>query len=146
MRRTNDLPIHDARALYKDDAARCALLEGGTLPTAPGALAVARPAVRDNDLYDVNKLRLIFYDNPFWGPYRSRFARIFATPRYHDLRANLRHFAVLYETILQRNAGDDVPAPFAARYRHYIASAAERVRAQLASLDQATERLEEAVP
>lgn len=146
MLRTNDLPIHDARALYEDEAARRALLESGTLPAAPGALAVAGPAIRDNDLYDTHKLRLIFYDNPFWGPYRPRFARIFATPRYHDLHANLRHFAALYETILQRKAVNAVPAPFAACYRHYIADAAERVSAHLARLDQATEALEEAMP
>jgi hypothetical protein len=145
MLRTNDLPIHDVQALYGDDAARRALLESGILPTAPGALAVARPAVRDNEVYDTNRLRLIFYDNPFWGPYRPRFERIFATPRYHDLRANLRHFAALYEMIRQRNTGNGVPASFTARYHRYIASAAERVSTQLARLDQAMESLEEAV-
>lgn len=145
MLRTNDLPIHDAQALYKDAFARRALLETGLLPTAPGALAVAGPAVRENEVYDTNRLRLIFYDNPFWGPYRPRFARIFATPRYHDLRVNLRHFAGLYETIRQRKEVDGVPAPFASCYRQHIARAAGQLRAHLASLDRATECLEEAV-
>ena len=144
MLRANDLPIHDARAIYDDDLARRALLEAGILPTAPGALAVAGPAIRDNDVYDTNKLRLIFYDNPFWGPYRPHFARIFATPRYHDLHANLRHFAAVYETIQQQSSAGGAPAQFEARYRRYIAQAAERVNEQLASLDQAVEMLEEA--
>ena len=145
MLRTNDLPIHDAQALYADEAARRALLERGTLPTAPGALAVESPAIRENELYDTQKLRLIFYDNPFWGPYRPRFERIFATARYHDLRANLRHFAALYETILQRDAVEGVPASFAGCYRGYIARVAEQMRAQLVSLEQRAESLEEVV-
>ena len=90
MLRANDLPIEDAQALYADVPARRALLATGTLPTAAGALALAAPAVADNDIYDVARLRLIFYDNPFWGPYRGRFQRVLTEPRYCDLHANLR--------------------------------------------------------
>jgi hypothetical protein len=144
--RANDLPIHEARAIYEDEVARRALLDTGRLPTAPGALAVAGPAIRDNDVYDTDRLRLIFYENPFWGPYRRHFARIFAERRYTDLRANLRHFAAIYEEALRSRAGDGASAPFEASYHHYIAREAEKVRAQLARLDQAPEFLEEAVP
>ena len=105
-------------------------------------------------MYDVNKLRLIFYDNPFWGPYRPHFARIFAEPRYNDLRANLRHFAAIYETILQRNGTasgrrqggvSGAPAQFEACYHQYIAREAERVSEQLESLDHTTKILEDSV-
>jgi hypothetical protein len=142
--RTNDLPIHEARAVYEDPSLRHAFLETGRLPTAPGALALAGAAIRDNDVYDTDRLRLIFYDNPFWGPYRRHFARIFAEPRYTDLRANLQHFATLYAMALQRGGGD-APTAFASRYRNYIAHELAKMRAQHARLDQATHRLEEPV-
>jgi len=68
------------------------------LPTVPGAIAEAEPAVASNEVYDTD-LRLIFYDDPITGRYRQRFARIFAEPRYTDLRANLNYFADLYRGI-----------------------------------------------
>ena len=104
MLRTNDLPIEDMRSLYKDKAARKTLLATGTLPTAPGALAYGEPAIADNEFYDVARLRLIFYDNPIWGPYRFRFKRIFSTPRYYDLHENLRYFAAKYAAARSNNA------------------------------------------
>jgi hypothetical protein len=148
--RANDLPIQDARAMYDDAAARRALLEADALPTAPAALTVAEPAIAENDVYDTDRLRLIFYDNPFWGPYRRRFARIFTEPRYFDLRANLRHFEALYAEALGRiqaaQEEDHVGfsgerARFQRRYEPYIAREAAKVSRQLASLEQAAERL-----
>jgi hypothetical protein len=149
--RTNDLPIQDAQAMYEDEIARRALLETGTLPTAPAALVTAECAIHDNYIYDTNRLRLIFYDNPLWGPYRFRFARIFTEPRYSDLRANLRHFATLYKAAQEHSrpangAGEDTGerARFQMRYNDYIAREAEKVKNQLASLDHSAERLAEA--
>ena len=144
MLRANDLPVQDAQALYKDQAARRALLQAGTLSTAPGALAIAEPAIADNDVYDTSRLRLIFYDNPFWGPYRFHFARIFTEPRYTDLRANLRHFAALYAAALDGSHAapeGDERARFELRHRQYIALQAAKLESQLASLEPATERL-----
>ncbi len=97
-RRTNDMPIDDIAAIAGDRAARASLIGYGTLPTAPGALAEAEPAAPQNDLYDT-ALSLIFYDDPLFGAYQPRFARIFAEPRYTDLEANLRYFADLYRRI-----------------------------------------------
>lgn len=94
--RANDLPVEDAEALFANAEARRALLDGNTLPTGPGALTSVAPAILANDVYDVRKLRLIFYDNPFWGRYRGWFRRIMSEPRYTDLHANLRHFAGRY--------------------------------------------------
>jgi hypothetical protein len=153
MLRTNDLPIQDAHAIYNDAAARRALLETGTLPVAPGALANAGRAIRANDLYDVHKLRLIFFDNPFWGPYRFHFDRILKEPRYVDLRANLQHFAQLYATALKSNfsAGSQETrgisgeqARFLQHYTLYIAREAARVNHLRASLEEPAERLAEA--
>lgn len=145
MRRTNDLPIDDPQALYEDEFARRALLETGALPTAPGALATAERAVGDNDLYETDRLRLIFYDNPFWGPYRSRFSRILGEPRYLDLRANLRHFASLYAAAVRRRqapAGDEQTG-FYRLHDCYIRREAAKLRRHLAMLDRAPEfRLE----
>jgi len=100
--RANDLPLADAQAIHDDQAARRALLEFGALPMAPGALAFAEPAIQPNELYDTEGLKLIFYDNPFWGPYRGRLARILREPRYFDLRANLLHFEGVYADALAR--------------------------------------------
>jgi len=94
-RRANDMPVADPLAVWNDRAARRALLAGDGLPTRPGALATFEPVVRDNALYDTD-LRLIFYDEHFFGPYEGRYRRIAAEPRYTDLQANLRHFATLY--------------------------------------------------
>jgi hypothetical protein len=159
MLRTNDLPIQDAQAVYEDDDARRALIEADTLPTTHGALAIAEPAVRDNRIYETERLRLIFYDNPFWGPYRPRFARIFSDPRYFNLRENLRHFAVIYETALQcRRAAREFTAAhgkgnsmqsdaqhwFYAHYDRHIEREAAKVRHQLASLDYLPQAIKEA--
>ena len=141
MRWTNDLPVADADAMYKNKFVRQALLTGGKLPAVAGALAIADQAVQVNDLYDVDRLRLIFFDNPFWGPYRFRFARIFREQRYFDLTANLLHFSKLYEMALasDRAAGQqglDARAQFHRRYRQTIATEASRVKQMLAALDQ----------
>lgn len=154
--RTNDLPIQDAQALFDDSLVRRALLETNALPTAPGALAAAVRAIADNALYDTDRLRLIFYDNPFWGPYRSRLARIFSEPRYVDLRANLRHFAAVYREALDRRrmapsgAAGAMPceerAQFHHRYDRYIEHEAARVNNYLASLDHPHETRIEAAP
>jgi hypothetical protein len=125
-RRANDLPIEDAEALFADADIRRLLLDGGTLPTGPGALTSVAAAIAANEVYDVRRLRLIFYDNPFWGPYRGWFGRILSEPRYGDLDANLRHFAQRYRSAaasLSRMAGSDGErARFRDRYERHIAA------------------------
>ncbi len=148
MRRTNDMAIQDLDTVYDDDAARQALLQAYTLPTRPGGLAEAVPAVQDNAVYDTD-LRLIFYDQPVLGPYQRRFDRIFSEPRYLDLRANLQHFAALYRDIaherrpltafLDRHAAmppaqREEMTRFYQQYYRYIDRESARVAAGLASL------------
>jgi hypothetical protein len=146
--RTNDMPIDDPAALYADAAARQALVDQDVLPTAPGALVSAQAAVRENEVYDTDRLRLIFYDNPFWGPYRPRLSRIFRESRYFDLRTNLHHFCMLYEAIREKRAEQldrfarsvrsvhamDF-ARFLTRYERHIDRATVRLTNQLAALD-----------
>lgn len=146
VRRTNDLPIHDVRAIYDDELARRALLETGALPTAPGALAIAEPVIRQNEIYETERLRLIFYDNPFWGPYRRHFARILDEARYSNLQANLRHFARIYETAQERRrstrgnrARSSPEEEFQLHYDRYIERDALRVSGLLSSLDRTAE-------
>jgi hypothetical protein len=119
--RANDLPLEDPAALFQDEAARETLMAYGTLPIGPGALTSAAPALTANDVYDTQKLRLIFYDNPFWGPYRFRFKRLFSEPRYTNLHVNLRHFATRYHAAPRRVAGGRLPAEFLARYERHVA-------------------------
>jgi len=140
--RANDLPIKDPRAIYRDEAARRALLETGTVPAAPGALAISAGAITDNDVYHTKRLKLIFYDKSFLRPYWRHFSRIFREPRYTDLRANLAHFASLYRSAREESAplagGDpegDERARFHACYYRSIEGEAERIRRVLASLD-----------
>lgn len=136
MLRTNDLDLADPPALFRDRAARSGFLETGALPAGPGALAIAAPAIRDNEVYDTARLRLIFYDNPFWGPYRFRFRRIFSEPRYFDMYANLLHFQNLYEKAARnagRPAGGEAEARFNARYASYVAAMGAAVREALAA-------------
>ena len=72
------------------------------------------PAIQPNEVYDTN-LRLIFYDEALFGPYRHRFEAIFREPRYTDLSANFADFATRYASILNRGSAID-PA-----YRDHIA-------------------------
>lgn len=98
MRTANDMPIGDLRTLWRDVAARQALLAGDSLPTRPGALATFEPVVQQNDLYTTD-LQLIFYDEPMFGPYERWFHQIVAYPRYTGLAANRHHFNGIYARI-----------------------------------------------
>ena len=119
--RANDLELENPEALFHDHAAREALLVHGSLPTGPGGLTSIAPAITNNEIYDTRKLRLIFYDNPFWGPYRFRFRRMFAEPRYTALGANLRHFARRYaKAATKRPPSDRATAAFLERYENHV--------------------------
>lgn len=160
MLRTNDMPIADPAAIYGNRSARRMLLDADFLPTAPGGLASALAAVPNNDIYDTAGLRLIFYDNPFWGPYSPRFHRIFSEPRYFDLAENLRHFQTLYEKARKMRQGARVGivamnAPgrerdeigeFYARYDAHIEREAEKVKTRLTFLHHPAEMGVEALP
>jgi hypothetical protein len=137
MRRTNDELPPDPGAAYEDAAARASLLEHGTLPARPGALAESRPAMQPNALYDMD-VKLIFYDEPVLARYQTRFDRIFSEPRYTDPRANRAWFAAQAREIaaarkplewwLQRRPFRQDPAGFRAVYDRFYA-----VMAQLAA-------------
>lgn len=127
MLRMNDFPVNDAQAVHADAGARHLLLAHGVLPAGPGALAALSPALRNNEVYFTEKLRLIFYDNPFWGPYRPRFERIYATPRYTDLRANFAHFENILAAAPQAGAG--VPADFLQLHAEWRAREMAKIRA-----------------
>jgi hypothetical protein len=129
MRRTNDaLPL---RPDGLDAAARRSLLRAGTLPTIPGALAEARPPQRPNAVYDT-ELKLIFYDEPNFGPYQGWFDAIWREPRYHDARANLEHFRALYGRIEAASATPPTDAD--AAFRRHVAQQRRAVDAALAAL------------
>ena len=130
MRRTNDDLPADPGAAYDDPAARRSLLLFGVLPARPGALAESRPLLQSNTVYET-ELKMIFYDDPLFGPYQGWFDRIFAEPRYTDPVANRAYFAAAARRALalrkplaswlsrSRYAAD--PAGFAAVYDRYYA-------------------------
>jgi hypothetical protein len=130
-RRANDFPIEDAAAVFADVEARRALLETGRLPTGPAALTSVGPAIAANDVYDVRRLRLIFYDNPFWGRYRGWFRRILSEPRYTDLHANLLSFAERYlaaaESLRRMTGGGADRIAFRDRYASHIDGEAAKI-------------------
>lgn len=129
MRRTNDLP-GDPGAVYEDGFARRALLEQGTLPARPGALAEARPPQQPNAVYDT-ELKLIFYDDPMFGSYQGWFDAIFSDVSYTDPVANRARFAALARRNiaarkplswwLERGPYRRDPAGFARVYERYYA-------------------------
>jgi hypothetical protein len=136
--------------MYEDEFARRALVETGVLPTAPGALAIAERVIQDNEIYQTGRLRLIFYDNPFWGPYRRHFARILTEPRYSNLLANLVHFANMYEKALEQRrstsggkTSSESEARFLMHYDGYIEQETERVNSLLSILNRSPEVAEE---
>ena len=138
LRRGNDLPLEDAEALYEDKAARESLLRHGTLPATPGVLAGIVPAIAANEIYDADKLRLIFYDNPVFGPYRFAFKRFFASPTSTNLAANLRYFAARYASTAQAwrpRRMSRARAAFQAQYEAHIARAAASTAEMLARLE-----------
>jgi hypothetical protein len=147
--RANDLPVDDADVVYRDELARRLLLEMDTLPTAPGALATAGPVISPNDVYETQRLRLIFYDNPFWGPYRPSFQRIFGEPRYLNLHANLSHFAALYAAALGRKQARrssrerGARAQFDTHYEQHLMRELAKIAERLAILDCHADTLEE---
>lgn len=98
IRRSNDLPLDDPILLFKDAAARRALLRDDWLPTGPGAIATAAPIRSANDMYDTD-VSLIFYDIPVFGSFEAYLDRIAADRRYTVLAENLRHFAAVYARI-----------------------------------------------
>lgn len=146
--RVNDFPIDEPKAVFADPAARRALLELDTLPAVPGALVAAQPAVAANQIYDTDRLRLIFYDNHLWGRYRGRWAHIFREPRYCSLPANLDHFAVVYEKArrnLPAARGNAEMARFAARYERYLERELTRVARRRAELSSSADEQVEAL-
>lgn len=146
--RANDLPIDDPHRLFADDVARHALIEYDSLPTAPGALVAAQPAVVENEIYETERLRLIFYDSLLLGTYHRHFARIFREPRYFSLSANLDYFAMAYEKArknLPGARGSAEMARFMARYDDYLDREINRVTRQRAELSQTVHEPAEAL-
>jgi hypothetical protein len=136
--RANDLPIEDAEAVFASAEARRSLIESGRLPTGPAGLTSVAPAVAANDIYDVRRLRLIFYDNPFWGRYRGWFRRILSEPRYTDLHTNLRHFAQRYQaaaiSLRRMGVGGRDRITFRDGYERHIACETARIAQWQSSL------------
>ena len=146
--RTNHLPVENPHALYADEAVRRTILQFDALSAAPGSLASAQPAIGENRSMRQERLRLIFYDNPFWGDYHRHLARFFREPRYFDLPANLRHFAAAYEKAgktMQPAKGDGEKARFLTRYERYLDRETRQIGTQLSALASPLEQPAEAL-
>lgn len=147
--RMNNMDLSDIDAIYRDTAARRALMQDGALPEEPGGLAVAAQAIQNNDIYDTD-VNLIFYDDPIFGPYQRRFDTIFSQPRYTDIESNLRYFAALYRRVKseRRPLADELRqghetdrAEFSAFYQRfytYIDRESAEVDARIAALARPT--------
>ena len=115
VRRTNDALHADPGAVYRDLAARRALLEHGALPSRPGALAEVRPPQQANAVYET-ELKMIFYDEPIFGPYQGWFDQVFSQRRYTDAAANRAFFQERSRQILARRRPESwwlAQAPYA---------------------------------
>jgi len=126
--------------LYEDEHIRRSLPATGLLPTAPGALLSIVPPVTDNDVYNVDGLKLIFFDSVLWGSYRGHLKRLAAAPHNTDLHENFRHFAARYAAASQAGRGRWLRgerASFQTHYENHIANAAETLARQMARLEMA---------
>ncbi|MBL6078575.1 hypothetical protein JMJ56_11205 [Belnapia sp. T18] len=134
MRRGNDATLLDPEAAFADPAARRAVLDFGTLPVRPGAIALSAPAWPANAVYET-ELGLVFYDEPTLGPYRHWLAEILATPRQHALEPNLHWYAArLHRLREERRPLPPEMADFGDRFY----AALDR---ELAGIDRRLERL-----
>lgn len=95
MRRANDVALLDPLAAWRDPAGRRAVLEFDQLPVRAGSIAQSWPARTPNEVYET-ALKLVFYDEPLLGRYRSRLDAIIADPAWTGLSANLEFYADRY--------------------------------------------------
>ena len=96
--RSDKLPLDNPISLFRDPAAREAVLRDDWLPTGLGVIATATPIRPENDLYDTD-VSLIFYDILGLGSFQKNFDRITTDRRYTDISDNLHHFASVYARI-----------------------------------------------
>ncbi|MBL6455824.1 hypothetical protein JMJ55_10860 [Belnapia sp. T6] len=134
MRRGNDPGLLDPEAAFRDAAARRSVLDFGTLPVRPGAIALSAPAWAPNEVYET-ELKLVFYDEPTLGPYRGWLERILATPREHALEPNLRWYAARLHRLREERRA--LPAEMAEFGQRFYAA----IDRELAATDSRLERL-----
>jgi hypothetical protein len=134
MRRGNDEALLDPEAAFADPAARRSVLEFGTLPVRPGAIALSAPAWPANEVYET-ELGLIFYDEPNIGPYRFWLADILRRPRDHALEPNLHWYAARLDRL--REERRPLPPEMAEFGRRFHAA----VERELVATDARLERL-----
>jgi hypothetical protein len=123
-RRANDMPVSDPVALYHDPTAHAGIPREGWIATRPGGMVEAERAFQPNEVYNTD-LRLIFYDDPPFGPYQGWWDQIFSDPRYTDLRENFRYFSALYARVLAHRLPEASPngsdfAKFLVKYYQMI--------------------------
>jgi hypothetical protein len=86
-------------ALLRDLGANEGFRRFGVLPIRPGVLMDSRPPLTPNEVYETD-LRLIFYDQPLFGPYQRWFDALQANPALHDPAANRAWVAAAYRAAL----------------------------------------------
>ena len=148
VRRTNDFDISDPATIYQDLSARTQLMTFDQLPTTPGSIIDLGPLLAVNALYNTHS-EIIFYDQPWLGPYQRRFEEILRQPRYARLQDNLQYFDALYTKILESRQPvesylvhhPDIPPTegpafrtFYARYYRYVETQRRVTRLALAQL------------
>ena len=99
MRRTNDPGFAKSSRRLSGSGGPAIRAAFGQLPVRPGAIAQSWPPRYPNEVYET-QLKLVFYDEPLFGPYRGWLDAILADPRYFDIERNLRYFAARYRQLL----------------------------------------------
>lgn len=93
------------RALAQDEGWR----RFGVLPIRPGVLMDSRPPLTPNQVYET-ELRLIFYDQPYLGPYQGWFDALQANPALHEAEANRAWVAAAWRAALAEGPNPPVAA------------------------------------
>lgn len=127
----------DFESVRRDRVQREALLEFDWLPTRHGALVKTMPVHAKNEVFDTT-FRIFVLQSPLRRGQSRHARRMLADARYHDLGANLRHFAERYDRILARDAGGgladvrgDPERRLRRRYRSYMEAQRDEVREML---------------
>ena len=137
-------PLTDGREVYRNDEARDALLNLDWLPRRHGAVMTLVPAWEPNELFDTHA-RILLLQGLFRRNAIRTARRIYADPRFTQLRPNLEEFRGIYVAMLEerdkRIAGGLLPLrsvrylrPTKLYYR-YVAEQLAEVDRMLAFLD-----------
>jgi hypothetical protein len=122
------------REIFRNDAARHALLEFGWLPTRHGSLLISLPVRAENELFDPSA-RILVFQGPATRRTTNTLLQMLDDPRFTGLDANLAHFEDAYGRVLAaKEEADPFSALWGDRYRRVRRRYVALIEAELAEV------------